>query len=219
MRLARRVRRRKNKPGTQTGWCRRSPDQQTRPPAPGRTARSPRSRRTQASTQDLHKQTRGHHKACSAGRTRGHKPSSSSLQHSKRISKMNGSQNMHWLFLTLMKLIVTTLILLQGCSWLRRRQHRRGWKNTQKKRNTPKKSGPVQKSDRRNTLTEKTRGFVAQFRHIFNAKKQVWIVRAFTRFLTSTKKLSIQIIEENEVYHSADNVTVCGVEMNLKVLS
>ena len=39
------------------------------------------------------------------------KPSSSSLQHSKRISKMNGSQNMHWLFLTLMKLMVTTLIL------------------------------------------------------------------------------------------------------------
>ena len=53
-------------------------------------------------------------------------------------------------------------------------------KHAKKKRNTPKKSGPVQKSDRRNTLTEKTRGFVAQFRHIFNAKKQVWIVTIYT---------------------------------------
>ena len=28
---------------------------------------------------------------------------------------MNGSQNMHWLFLTLMKLMVTTLILVSVC--------------------------------------------------------------------------------------------------------
>ena len=129
---------------------------------------------------------------------------------------MNGSQNMHWLFLTLMKLMVTTLILATVFLSLRQHSADRREGNKKKKRHSTKKARTRQKnqvnSNTRNK--QKSQVFHATARQR-NSAKASWLVRPFSGFLASPNELSIETIEQKIVHIIADNALECGAESHL----